>query len=190
VCSAEWLISFRSPSPLPDSFHFIAAFDAVICTAGAWEGGSIISEKLGESLDRMIKANLNPSVLAGRMATQRIRDGGCLVFTIAGAAVMPFPGMISYGLAKNAVAQDKRYRIVGLLPDTLDTPANRKAMPNVPTDRWVPPEEIAARLFWIIDTGKYRGYRNPVFFGFETRNKETSMFDASTRAVNRSPLDD
>lgn len=155
-----------------------------------------MSDNLGASVDRMMRANLLPSILAGRVASERIKDGGCLAFTVAGAVVAPYPGMLAYGLSKSAIinlaktlSQDKRYRILGLLPDTLDTPANRKAMPQAPTDTWIPLKHLAERLLWIIDTGRYNGYSNPTYFGFETRNNETSVFDATARARPRSPLE-
>jgi dihydropteridine reductase len=88
----------------------------------------------------------------------------------AAAATSPTPGMIAYGLAKASVhhlvksAADKDSglpvgsKVVGLLPYVsffislcrimLDTPMNRKWMPDADTDTWTPLPEIAAYVFY------------------------------------------
>jgi len=36
-----------------------------------------------------------------------------------------------------------------ILPGTIDTPANRRAMPSADTDQWVQPAEIASLILWL-----------------------------------------
>jgi NAD(P)-dependent dehydrogenase (short-subunit alcohol dehydrogenase family) len=42
-----------------------------------------------------------------------------------------------------------------ILPGTIDTPANRKAMPGADTTQWVQPASIASLIVWLAgDAGK------------------------------------
>ncbi|KFQ51415.1 Dihydropteridine reductase, partial [Nestor notabilis] len=60
-------------------------------------------------------------------------------------------GMIGYGMAKGAVHQlcqslagpNSVSAAVAILPVTLDTPANRKSMPDADFSSWTPLEFIA-----------------------------------------------
>lgn len=67
------------------------------------------------------------------------------------------PGMLAYGCAKAAVHHMVRTlarsadlpaeaAVVGLLPVTIDTPANRAAMPTADFAQWTPPADIAQQL--------------------------------------------
>jgi NAD(P)-dependent dehydrogenase (short-subunit alcohol dehydrogenase family) len=67
--------------------------------------------------------------------------------------VQPFSGAAGYITAKAAVLafvdalheeyHDDHIRTNAILPSTIDTPANRKSMPDADFDTWVKPEEIA-----------------------------------------------
>ena len=54
-----------------------------------------------------------------------------------------------------------------ILPGTIDTPANRKAMPDADVSKWVQPESIAKLITWLAgDAGKdVNGAVIPVFGG-------------------------
>ena len=42
-----------------------------------------------------------------------------------------------------------------IMPGTMDTPANRKAMPDADTTKWVQPGSVASLIVWLAgDTGK------------------------------------
>ncbi|GAB5035167.1 dihydropteridine reductase [Nannochloropsis oceanica] len=92
--------------------------------------------------------------------------GGLVVLTGAGAALDPSTctGMVGYGLSKSAthfmvktMAVDPGLREGGvtalsLLPSTIDTTANRMAMPDADFGAWTKPEEIADKLAtWVED---------------------------------------
>jgi len=38
-----------------------------------------------------------------------------------------------------------------ILPDTMDTPGNRKDMPNADPSKWVPPQAVADLALWLAD---------------------------------------
>jgi NAD(P)-dependent dehydrogenase (short-subunit alcohol dehydrogenase family) len=68
--------------------------------------------------------------------------------------------MIAYGLSKsllfklaeylNADAKGKNVSVEVVAPSTLDTPANRKSMPDADPSKWVKPESLAEILEFII----------------------------------------
>lgn len=96
--------------------------------------------------------------------------GGRIVFTGARPALEPARGteMIGYTLSKTLLVQlakiiNAQTGTTGvsaalIAPGTIDTPANRKAMPDADTRNWVSPLHIASILhFLVTDGGKAVG---------------------------------
>ncbi|KAI9202450.1 uncharacterized protein BJ171DRAFT_514085 [Polychytrium aggregatum] len=133
--------------------------DAILNVAGGWAGGNILDEDLYKNVSLMLSQSVNSSVIASRIAAAHLKEGGLLTLVGAGAAVSGTPGnMIAYGLAKAAVHHlvkslasngsglPEGARTVAILPVTLDTPMNRKFMPDADFSSWTPLSEIAERL--------------------------------------------
>src|SRR5262245_3735616 len=69
------------------------------------------------------------------------------------------PGKAAYAAAKAGVVslarsaalelKVKGVRVNAVLPDTIDTPANRNAMPEANFDMWAKPEEIARLIVFL-----------------------------------------
>jgi NAD(P)-dependent dehydrogenase (short-subunit alcohol dehydrogenase family) len=55
-------------------------------------------------------------------------------------------------LIKNVAAEGQKFGVTAnvILPSTIDTPANRVAMPKVDFSRWVKPESIAKLLVFLV----------------------------------------
>jgi len=70
-------------------------------------------------------------------------------------------------LIKTAALENKDVGITAnvILPGTIDTPANRKAMPSADFSKWVQPASIAALITWLAsDSGKdVNGAAIPVY---------------------------
>ncbi|KAJ2512895.1 hypothetical protein H4217_006629 [Coemansia sp. RSA 1939] len=133
--------------------------DAILCVAGGWQGGNAASNKFLDSADASIKQSVNSSLIAANIAAHHLRPNGLLAFTGAVPALDGgTPAMVGYGMAKAAVhhlvaslALPKSgvdsARVVAILPVTLDTPANRAAMPAADHSSWTPLSEVAEMLF-------------------------------------------
>lgn len=123
-------------------------FAGVFCAAGGWSGGSIGEESFFESLTAMEEMNSHTAALASHIAARHLSTGGLLVLTGAEAALRPAPSMVGYGMSKvsthyllSCLAADpsflaKRGSTMAVLPATIDTPMNRKYMPDADHSTW------------------------------------------------------
>lgn len=128
--------------------------DAIICVAGGWAGGNAAKD-LAKNADLMWKQSVWTSAISAALAAQYLREGGVLTLTGAHPAQKGTGGMIGYGMAKAAVHQltkslagsgsglPAEALVVAILPITLDTPMNRKWMPNGDFGSWTPLEFVA-----------------------------------------------
>ncbi|TFK05962.1 claudin-16 [Platysternon megacephalum] len=95
------------------------------------------------------------STISSHLATKHLKEGGLLTLTGAKAALAGTPGMVGYGMAKGAVHQlcqslagansglPSGSAALAVLPVTLDTPMNRKSMPDADFSSWTPLEFLA-----------------------------------------------
>ncbi|XP_053475212.1 dihydropteridine reductase [Ictalurus furcatus] len=141
--------------------------DAILCVAGGWAGGSAKAKTLYKNSDLTWKQSVWTSTISSHLATKHLKEGGLLTLTGAKAALGPTPGMIGYGMAKAAVHQlcqslggDKSglpagAAAVAILPVTLDTPMNRRFMPDADVTTWTPLEYVAELLHkWAVGEGR------------------------------------
>ena len=75
------------------------------------------------------------------------------------AAVEPQPGISAYSASKAALVslirtlalenKDRGITANVILPGTMDTPANRDAMPQADFSKWVDPRQVATLAAWL-----------------------------------------
>jgi NAD(P)-dependent dehydrogenase (short-subunit alcohol dehydrogenase family) len=128
--------------------------DGLVNAVGGFAGGDLLSTSLAE-WERMMALNLTSTVIACRAVLPlMIAGGGGRVVNIASRAVLaPQGGFIAYTVSKagvitltQALSQEaKKHRITvnAVLPSTMDTPGNRRAMPDADRSEWVRPEDVA-----------------------------------------------
>jgi len=124
--------------------------DAVLCFAGGWAGGSPGSKDFIKNAETMWRSSVWPSSISARLACIHLKEGGLVVLPGAQPAVKGTPTMAGYGMAKAAVHQlvaslaapksglPAEGTSLAILPNTLDTPMNRKWMPKADTSTWTP----------------------------------------------------
>ncbi len=110
---------------------------------------------------RMVAMNLTAAFLLSKAVLPHMMEQGSgrIIHVAARAAVDPFPGAAAYIVAKAGLVALIRtlaletagtgITVNGILPTTIDTPANRTAMPGADTAQWVQPESIARLLLFI-----------------------------------------
>ena len=148
------LIQKRLKRMLPISSQKL---DAIVNVAGGWSGGNAASPRLLANADLLWRQSMGSSLLAASVAARFFQAGGLLILPGALSALnsAPTPSMLAYGAVKTAVHQltkslalDKSSGlpattcVLALLPDTLDTPMNRRMMPNADLSKWTPLEFV------------------------------------------------
>jgi NAD(P)-dependent dehydrogenase (short-subunit alcohol dehydrogenase family) len=149
--------------------------DAALLLVGGFAMGNI-DKTSGTDIDKMINLNFKTAYFLARPIFQHMvsKNSGRLVLVGARPALQAEygKGMIAYTLSKsllfklaellNAEAKGKDVVTSVITPSTIDTPENRKSMPNANPDDWVKPENIADVLEFIC-SGKSSVLRDPVY---------------------------
>ena len=140
----------------------VGDLEAVVNLVGGFAMGPKVGDAELEDFQRMLTLNLVPAFNLARAAMPAMaeRGSGAFVCVSARAALAPFSGAAGYITAKAAVlafvkALDAEYVEAGVrsnavLPSVIDTPANRDSMPDSDWSKWVPPEEIARVIRFLI----------------------------------------
>ncbi len=134
--------------------------DAALLLAGGFEAGAVDLAN-DESLRRMYSLNFETAYhIARPMFAHMMQQshGGRIIFIGARPTLDPQAGkdLIAYGLSKsllfklseylNAAGAEKNVVTAVAVPSTIDTPANRVAMPKADFSSWRTPEAIAEVL--------------------------------------------
>jgi NAD(P)-dependent dehydrogenase (short-subunit alcohol dehydrogenase family) len=141
--------------------------DIVAHTVGGFAGGQSIAETDDATFQRMFDLNLNSTfyLLRAVLPVMRKTGNGRIIAIGSRAALEPGAGVGSYSASKAAMVslirtvalENKDVGITAnvILPGTIDTPANRKAMPDADLGKWVQPVNIAGLITWLAgDAGK------------------------------------
>lgn len=151
--------------------------EALVHLVGGWKGGAPVHDLPLEVWDRMLDLNLRSALLCCRavLPSMRREGWGRIVLVSSRTARQGRSGQAAYAVAKAGVAVlaetiaeenlglDVTANVVA--PSTLDTPANRSAMPDADFDAWVPPEDVAASIAFLTsqEAGQLRGAWFPVY---------------------------
>jgi NAD(P)-dependent dehydrogenase (short-subunit alcohol dehydrogenase family) len=139
----------------------LGVLDAVALVAGGWAGGTSFEGAPADEWDRMLRTNLDTVAHVCRAALPHLRaHRGAVVAVGSRAAETGGAGMAAYAVSKVAVHALVRVlaienagsgvRFNAVLPGTIDTPANRRAMPNADRSKWTSPEAIADVMAFLL----------------------------------------
>jgi NAD(P)-dependent dehydrogenase (short-subunit alcohol dehydrogenase family) len=135
--------------------------DALINTAGGYAGGRKLWQAQLAELERMLALNLRSAFISARCVLPLMlrQQRGCIVTVAARAALLQPGGAGAYVASKAAVlalmhslAMDLKgtaIRVNNVLPNIIDTPANRRDMPSADFDSWAKPEDIAQVILFL-----------------------------------------
>lgn len=127
-----------------------------------------IAETSAADFESMWRLNTLSCFLCCREAIKKMRSsdgagGGRIVNVSARPAVQPTGGLIAYATSKAGVAsltqglaeelKDEGILVNAALPSVMDTPANRKAMPDADHDSWPKPEQVAEAIAFLVSPG-------------------------------------
>jgi NAD(P)-dependent dehydrogenase (short-subunit alcohol dehydrogenase family) len=135
-------------------------FDVLVSAVGGFAMGELVQTDRA-LWDRMLALNLTATYVAAWAALPHMLTAGTgrVVAVASRAVVPPAGGFIAYTVAKagviafvQALAAETRGRGVSVnavLPSTMDTPANRAAMPTVDPNTWVPVDAVAGAIAYL-----------------------------------------
>jgi NAD(P)-dependent dehydrogenase (short-subunit alcohol dehydrogenase family) len=134
---------------------------AVVNAVGGWTGGKSIQSEGPEVLSRMLALNLAPGYFLLRAVLPSFLSAGSGAFVeiVALAALGAQPRQAAYAASKAAAlslvlsaaeeARGSGVRVNALLPGTMDTEANRRAMPGSDRSGWVSTVEVARAVLFL-----------------------------------------
>ena len=141
--------------------------DILAHLVGGFVGGQTVADTDDATFQRMFDMNLNSAFHMLRAVIPHMRKAGAgrIIAIGSRAAEDPGPGVGAYSASKAALVslirtvalENKDAGITAnvILPGTIDTPANRKAMPGADTSTWVQPASVASLIVWLAgDAGK------------------------------------
>jgi NAD(P)-dependent dehydrogenase (short-subunit alcohol dehydrogenase family) len=134
--------------------------DVLVNAAGAYRGGEVAATSL-QLWQELWEANLLSTLVPVRAALPAMlaRKSGVIVNVASKAALAGGAGAAAYSASKAAVvrlteslaAELRRHgiRVNCVLPGTIDTGANRAAMPDADRSGWVAPTSLAETILFL-----------------------------------------
>lgn len=135
--------------------------DVIAHTVGGFAGGSSVADTDDATFQHMLDVNLNATFFLLRAAIPLLRksSSGRVIAIGSRAAEEPGANVGAYSASKAAMVsliktvaienRDTNMTANAILPGTIDTPANRKAMPDADFSKWVQPASIASLMLWL-----------------------------------------
>ena len=135
--------------------------DVVAHLVGGFAGGPSVTETDDATFRRMFEMNVDSAFHILRAVLPHMRKAGTgrIIAIGSRAAESPGPGVGAYSASKAALVslirtvalENKNSGITAnvILPGTIDTPANRKAMPGADTSHWIQPAAIGSLIVWL-----------------------------------------
>ena len=154
-------VSLDDESQVAAFFASLPALWASIHLVGGFAMGPVATISLAD-FERMWRLNTVTCFLGCREAVKVMRKskrGGRIVNVAARPVQLPTPGMLAYVTAKAGVAAltqalaaevlAEDILVNAVLPSTIDTPANRLAMPAANHASWPKPAQIAQTIAFL-----------------------------------------
>jgi NAD(P)-dependent dehydrogenase (short-subunit alcohol dehydrogenase family) len=135
--------------------------DALVHVVGGFAGGAPIHETDEQTWKQMLDQNLNAAfhVIGAVVPHMRKAKFGRIVMVGSKAADQPHAKLGAYVISKTALVTlvktvalentDAGITANLVLPGTMDTAANRAAMPSADRSKWVHPSDVANVIYWL-----------------------------------------
>lgn len=160
-------IDFTSADQVRDAvakiFERHGRIDAVVHVVGGFAGGQTITETSDSTWNQMRDMNLTSAFHVLRETVPYLRKSKNARIIAIGSltAKEPHANLGAYVIFKSALtilvqtvaAENADCGLTAnvVLPGTMDTPANRKAMPNEDFSKWLPLQNVADLVLWLAD---------------------------------------
>lgn len=134
--------------------------DVLVNIVGGFSMGAFAETNL-KNLDHMLNLNLRSGFIMTQALLSLLTQSphGRVINIGARQALHGGAGVSAYALSKAAVVNltqslaqeflDTALTVNAVVPSTIDTPANRKDMPDADAQKWVTPEDLAHSIFFL-----------------------------------------
>ncbi len=158
------LTSESEASATMDKIHDRGPVQAAVLTVGGFGMGTLEETSLSD-FEKMYRLNFVTSYNSARPLFTKMKqhpEGGQIIFIGARPAMDPSAAgkMISYSLTKSLIfrlaevinQEGEQHHVTAsvVVPSIIDTPANRKAMPDSDPSGWVTPGDIANHILHLV----------------------------------------
>lgn len=154
------------------------SIQSAILLAGGFRDGNI-EQTSSADIQEMLALNFNTAYHVAHSALRNMKHNGYGRIVLIGARPALHPdeavNKTAYSLSKsllfalaeilNAAGKQSNIATTVIVPGTIDTPANRKAMPEADFSQWVSPEAITAKILRICIDESYAA-RHPIISMF------------------------
>jgi NAD(P)-dependent dehydrogenase (short-subunit alcohol dehydrogenase family) len=165
--SANLLDASSAKNIVEQTISRFGRIDILAHLVGGFAGGKSVVETDDATLQRMFDLNVKAAFNIFRVVIPPMRNAkaGRIIAIGSRAAEDPGPMVGAYSASKAAMVslirtiarenKDAGLTANVILPGTIDTAANRAAMPGADTSQWVQPTSIASLILWLAtDAGK------------------------------------
>ena len=145
---------------LDEAARAVGPLQGLAIVSGAYAGSGKLADAREDEWAAMMRANLDPVQALCRAAIPRLTADDPGVVTVASRLVESGgAGSAAYVASKAAVAAltrvlaleyRGRIRFNCIAPGTIDTPDNRRAMPDADRSQWTPPEALARVIAFLL----------------------------------------
>jgi NAD(P)-dependent dehydrogenase (short-subunit alcohol dehydrogenase family) len=177
TCLLDLSKELGAASAITQTVQWGGRLDAVAHLMGGWVGGATVEDTSLGVWEAMMSINLTSAFLLTRAAIPRMleRGGGSIVYVSSRAAREQRAKNAAYAVSKagllvlaESVAEEYRDRGIranAVLPGTMDTPSNRRSMPNADHAKWTPPEDVARVILFLAspESAPVNGAAVPVY---------------------------
>ncbi len=143
--------------------------DALALIVGGFMSGAL-EDTLQKDLEKMFKLNFYSAfhLVKGFLPIMKKQQKGTFLFVGARPALQPADaqGVLAYAMSKKLVitlaeiigeeTKETSIRSHIFVPSTIDTPQNRKSMPDADFSKWVNPNDIAEAMHYAVNTPALR----------------------------------
>lgn len=163
VAEAIGGVDLTSEQQVVEAFEKAASatgqFDGLVNVVGGFAWETIVGGVI-DTWDQMYAINLRTAAIACKTAVAHLPSGGAIVNVGAAAATQAAAGMAPYAAAKAGVLaltqsmadelRSRRIRVNAVLPTIIDTPQNRRDMPDADFGTWISPDTIARVIGFLL----------------------------------------
>jgi NAD(P)-dependent dehydrogenase (short-subunit alcohol dehydrogenase family) len=160
-------VDFTKAAAVRQTVDSVAAahggLNVLVHVLGGFAGGRTVADMDDATWEQMHDLNLTSAFYVLRAAIPHLRKSGDGRIVAVGSltAVAPHAGLGAYVTFKSALTtlvqtvalenRDAGLTANIVLPGTMDTPGNRKSMPNADFSKWAKPEDVAELIVWLAD---------------------------------------